>query len=277
MGTALLSKSEETAGSDLDRPGVLVFTSGIQLLYRDQRARELCEQIIRNENAKTANGVLPLAVTSLADEIHKLLRIRTESKDWEQFQIRRVAGNTDHPVLLRGFGLLDADMAQSRIVILMQGTGPAFWHKRVLDRSKEQFQLTWRETDILQHLLKGWTNKEIANALRTSEQTVKEHMKHLVGKTGVNTRTGIAMKAVLCGLHLETSGFPSESFGVSDRPSQPELDARSYDLPVKEPCQTQGLRDSQNTRAPRWNGKDLVNSVKHVAHANPAPLRAQGG
>jgi DNA-binding CsgD family transcriptional regulator len=208
---AISSGSGEAIGSSLDRPGVLVFTSSFRLCYRDQRATELCEQIIKCESTKTVNGILPLAVTNLADEIHRLLRIRTESKDWEQFQIRRVAGDPNHPVLLCGFGVIEADMAQSRIVIVMQVTGSAFWHRRVLDRSKEKFLLTWREANILEHLLKGWTNKEIANTLNISEQTVKEHMKHLLAKIGVTTRTGIVMKAVLCGLHYETETFQSNS------------------------------------------------------------------
>jgi DNA-binding CsgD family transcriptional regulator len=210
MEIAAISRgSEEVIDSCLDKPGVLVFTSSFQLCYRDQRATELCEQITRHESTKTANGILPLAVTSLADEIHRLLRIRTESKDWEQFQIRRVAGNPNHPVLLCGFGVVEADVAPSRIVIIMQVTRSAFWHRRVLDRSKEKFQLTWRETNILQHLMKGWTNKEIANTLSISEQTVKEHMKHLLVKMCVTTRTGIVMKAVLCGLHYEAETFQS--------------------------------------------------------------------
>ena len=44
---------------------------------------------------------------------------------------------------------------------------------------------------MIEHLAKGWTNKEIANALGITEQTVKEHIKHIMEKTGSSTRTGI--------------------------------------------------------------------------------------
>lgn len=272
MGVAVLSESKETVGSDHARPGVLVFTTSIQLRYRDQRARELCEQINRYENLQTASGVLPSAVTNLADEIRRLLRIRTESKDWEQFQIRRVAGSPDRPVLLCGFGLTDANMWQSKIVLVMQETGPAFWHKRVLDRSKEKFQLTPRETDILQHLLKGWTNKEIATAMKMSEQTVKEHMKHLSAKTGITTRTGIVMKAVLCGLQYETNVLPSESFELPCVFPQSRFDAPPDNPQLKDSHQDQIHRDSENIRALPRNGIDLMNSSNQVPCARPAPL-----
>jgi DNA-binding NarL/FixJ family response regulator len=46
---------------------------------------------------------------------------------------------------------------------------------------------------VVQHLLKGWTNKEIANEMRVSEQTVKEHIKHIMKKTTTMTRTGIVI------------------------------------------------------------------------------------
>ena len=203
--------SEEQIESSFDRPGVLIFTSSLRLFYKNQRATELCEQITRYESTKKMNGILPLAVTNLADEIHRLLRVRTESKDWEQFQVRRVSGSPNHPVLLCGFGVVETDMAQSKIVIVMQLTGSVFWHTRVLGQSKEKFQLTWREAHILQHLLKGWTNKEIGNTLSISEQTVKEHVKHLFVKMCVTTRTGIVMKAVLCGVEYETQPIPSNS------------------------------------------------------------------
>jgi len=44
---------------------------------------------------------------------------------------------------------------------------------------------------VIEHLAKGWTNKEIANALGITEQTVKEHIKHIMQKTKSTTRTGI--------------------------------------------------------------------------------------
>ena len=63
-----------------------------------------------------------------------------------------------------------------------------------LDQARERFQLTEREQAVVEHLTKGWTNKEIAAALRITEQTVKEHIKHIMEKTGSTTRTAILMK-----------------------------------------------------------------------------------
>ena len=70
-------------------PGIMLLTASMQLLYKDRRAWELCQQIIQCQDGKTANGVLPPAVASLVDQIRKILKVRTDPKDWEQIQLRR--------------------------------------------------------------------------------------------------------------------------------------------------------------------------------------------
>ena len=71
-------------------PGIMLLTDSMQLLYKDRRAWELCQQIIQCQDGKTANGVLPPAVASLVDHIRKFLTVRTDQKDWEQLQLRRI-------------------------------------------------------------------------------------------------------------------------------------------------------------------------------------------
>jgi DNA-binding NarL/FixJ family response regulator len=66
-----------------------------------------------------------------------------------------------------------------------------------LDQSRERFQLTEREQAVIEHLTKGWTNKEIAAAMGITALTVRDHLKHIMQKTGSTTRTAIIMK-ILC-------------------------------------------------------------------------------
>lgn len=58
---------------------------------------------------------------------------------------------------------------------------------------ENRFQLTEREIEVLSHLAKGLTNKEIGVSLTISEQTVKEHLKHIMEKTHCTTRTAVLM------------------------------------------------------------------------------------
>ncbi|WP_114392249.1 response regulator [Oleisolibacter albus] len=59
---------------------------------------------------------------------------------------------------------------------------------------------TRREREVLDYLLKGQSNKEIARALDLEEVTVKLHIRGLCRKLGAKNRTQAAMRAVELGL-----------------------------------------------------------------------------
>ncbi|HMR63139.1 MAG TPA: response regulator transcription factor [Anaerolineae bacterium] len=56
--------------------------------------------------------------------------------------------------------------------------------------------LSPREMEILQHIAKGQSNKEVAYSLGISRQTVKNHMTSILRKLAVNDRTQAALYAV---------------------------------------------------------------------------------
>ena len=176
--------------------GIVVLSSSMQLLHMNRQAAELSKQVNMTDNGappRAAQGVLPAALTELCSEIIKALQVRTEAKDWEQFEIKRIAGNAKQPILLRGFGLPDKGGIQhARLVVTMEELGRR-QHLNT-DQAKEKFQLTNREQSVVENLAKGWTNKEIANALQITEQTVKEHIKHIMRKTNSTTRTGVLVQ-----------------------------------------------------------------------------------
>jgi two-component system NarL family response regulator len=63
--------------------------------------------------------------------------------------------------------------------------------------------LTGRELEVLEQIVRGGSNKEIAAALKISEATVKSHINNILGKLGVNDRTQAATTALQRGIiHL---------------------------------------------------------------------------
>jgi DNA-binding NarL/FixJ family response regulator len=62
--------------------------------------------------------------------------------------------------------------------------------------SNVEVPLTKRENEVLKQLAFGLTNKEIAQALGISYETVKEHVQHILRKIGVSDRTQAAVWAV---------------------------------------------------------------------------------
>ena len=77
---------------------------------------------------------------------------------------------------------------ESTVLLILDVTAPrkSVWRL-------DAFQLTPKEMTVAGMLLKGWTNKQIADAIGVTVQTAKEHVKHIMGKTKTTTRTGVVM------------------------------------------------------------------------------------
>ena len=71
-------------------------------------------------------------------------------------------------------------------------------HRVFVDKGVEAYCLYQREreNEVLGQLTHGLTNKEIAQALGISYETVKEHVQHILKKIGVSDRTQAAVWAV---------------------------------------------------------------------------------
>lgn len=66
---------------------------------------------------------------------------------------------------------------------------------------RDEFQtLTPREVEILSVIARGLSNKEIARVLSASEFTIKAHVRNILAKLGVETRTEAAILGVQRGL-----------------------------------------------------------------------------
>ena len=60
--------------------------------------------------------------------------------------------------------------------------------------------LTEREREVLRLLVQGHSNKEIGRDLQIAEDTVKTHVKHIMAKLGVQSRTQAVLYAMRFGL-----------------------------------------------------------------------------
>jgi len=76
---------------------------------------------------------------------------------------------------------------------------PAAIAERLAERMGAE-DLTPREFDVLEQIVRGKSNKEIAAVLEVSEATVKTHINSLLGKLGVTDRTQAATAAIQRGI-----------------------------------------------------------------------------
>jgi DNA-binding NarL/FixJ family response regulator len=63
-------------------------------------------------------------------------------------------------------------------------------------RARVNYGLTRRETEILETIVTGLSNKEIAQRFSLSEDTVKHHLTNIFDKVGVSSRLELALFAI---------------------------------------------------------------------------------
>lgn len=76
--------------------------------------------------------------------------------------------------------------------------------------SRPARQLSQRETDVLQHVASGLSNREVAEQLNLSRHTVKQHTSAVYRKLGVRNRAEAAGRALELGL-LAWHGLPADA------------------------------------------------------------------
>ena len=116
-------------------------------------------------------------------------------------------------VALGASGYLSKSLDRDQIIEAIRGAyrGGNSWTREALRRvagalatpriaADVDVPLTHRESEVLEQLAEGLTNKEIALALGISYETVKEHVQHILRKIGVSDRTQAAVWAVRQGI-----------------------------------------------------------------------------
>jgi len=72
-------------------------------------------------------------------------------------------------------------------------------------RGRDRSPLSQREREIVALVAQGYKNKEMAEKMFISEQTVKNHLHNIFDKLGVSDRLELALYAIHKGLHTEDS------------------------------------------------------------------------
>jgi DNA-binding NarL/FixJ family response regulator len=114
----------------------------------------------------------------------------------------------------KGYLLKDVSLAKLTEAIRLVAGGGSMIHPVVTERLLQGLKaaplppddgytsevLTTREAEIVRLMTGGYSNREIAAALRISEGTVKNHVSNILAKLGVRDRTRAVLKAIEKGL-----------------------------------------------------------------------------
>ena len=92
--------------------------------------------------------------------------------------------------------------------VMRQFASPADYAAANGGKNRERSPLSTREREIVGLVAQGYKNKEMAEKMFISEQTVKNHLHNIFDKLGVSDRLELALYAIHKGLHLNTEKSP---------------------------------------------------------------------
>lgn len=188
--------------NELDLSTVLLNVGKREWLAAESAKNRISARAVaRNNKALELECVVLQAIIAVSDDKHTMDKVSVQTALSMALSCER------HQMIFDYFSFLDS-LAQERFYQAAQSSAFA-GHKVVEQMAKMRLQsqtqcvqgidyntvaLSPREKNILQKLLEGKSNKEIARDLNVAPETIKTHLKHLFQKLNVSSRSQAVSK-----------------------------------------------------------------------------------
>ena len=182
-------------------PGVVIVNGLEEVIHVNDTAWEMLS-LIRQHASVSKNGLVPELMMDLCRKLDSKVSGREVISSHARLEATHLMSTSEGGVLVRVLaleGAKDLSNQGKRFLIMLEHVAE---RAQGTEAGKERYCLTEREWQVTQALAQGYTNKEIGNALRIAEPTVKSHMKHIMQKMKCTTRTAIVSQlagSMACG------------------------------------------------------------------------------
>lgn len=174
-----------------------MITEGLSKIIGSASDMDIIKKLCGNENMSevlTINKVDVLILNAslmgydLSDKLHNIRR------EFPNLSIIGLHSNYINSNQLKQFDdIIELDDNQRNILEKIRN---AFSSEKA-DENNDNCELSTREKEVLVNIVKGMTNKEIADTLNISIHTVISHRKNITHKTGIKSVSGLTVYALL--------------------------------------------------------------------------------
>jgi len=173
--------------SECKSTGVFILNENLSVVYANSKGIEICHKIKKDFSLiyNTPTFFLPSNLHSTA------IALKTNQR------VKGIFEDTSIGRYLASFQTFNTklDSSQKNKFLLSIEKIPAV-NVIDADRLKDEYALSPREIEIVNYVHKGFKNVEIADGLFISEGTVKNHLKNIFRKVGVENRTSLIHEAI---------------------------------------------------------------------------------
>lgn len=171
-------------------PGVLIIDCSDALVHSNSEALSMISAIGHASGRESLELCIPSEITSLC---HRLKSSDPPAKAVHgNLPPQRKHDATGSTLGLRAFFISNPGVAgaESRsIMVLIENIVEK--HEVDLEKAKKEYGLSRREGEVLRHICSGLPNREIAKTMFICEYTVKDHIKKIMKRMKVRSRSEV--------------------------------------------------------------------------------------
>jgi DNA-binding CsgD family transcriptional regulator len=168
--------------------GVIVFSQHGDILYLNTEA----QSILSLYSADDRSDNDPVSPSQTLPDLIKESLVSTSEPT--SMCINSPGGDSTFAIRILPLNEPQKDDKSSFLVLI---EGVTIHRKFDMKKIQKQFSLSKRESEVTFCLTKGLTNKEIANALSLSVETINGYIKQVMQKFNTTTRAGVVGKILL--------------------------------------------------------------------------------
>jgi len=159
-------------------PGILIFDMNNRLLYSNETALKIVPDL-KN---------IPKEIHDLCTKKIKIINKTGSTQESIYSALNTESGicHSMRAIVITGFG---ESKSIPHIMVLIEGIIEK--HRINFEKIKQTFNLTRRELEVLNLICEGCANREISERLFVSEYTIKDHIKNIMRKMNVNSRSEV--------------------------------------------------------------------------------------